>query len=139
MAANNPDSNPTDTDPAITELLAHATDVPLAELAPNPYRRPQPNNFFWRSIDYVGKFAAPVGGLITLVAFLVGLVGGPDFAWVGIFYIVSLFLFIIFIPAFLRQERRQREAKYASAQAAQIHLKIEMAQTLLQQKDKKNS
>ena len=140
MAANNlnyeagrPDALQPESDPAIAALIAKASDVELDELAPPPFRRPQPNNIFWRGVDFVGCFAAPLGGLITLLVFLVGVLGGPDYAWVSFFYLLSLLLFIIFIPAFLRKERRAREARYTQARATQAHLKMEIARKLLQQ------
>lgn len=131
--ANNPENQPD-----IANLVAAATDVPAAELAPNPYPRPQPNNFFWRSIDFIGRFAAPLGGLLAVLAFGVGVIGGPNFAWISFLYLGTIILFIIFIFAFLRKERREREAAYTANRLNQARLKAEIAKMLLEQQNQKN-
>ncbi len=139
MTANNPEQpENAPLDPAIAQLIASATDIRPHEQESQVYRHPQPNNAFWRGIDWVGGFAAPLGGLITVIAFGVGVIGGPDYAWVTFFYLFSLILFVIFIPAFLRKERREREARYLQARADQNRLKVEIAQMLLNQKGGNN-
>ena len=132
-------TTPDKADPAVNALLAAATDVSPSELFPPRFQRPQPDNFFWRGIDFVGRFAAPLGGLITLVVFLIGLVGGPAYAWVSFFYLPSLILFVIFIPAFLRRERREQEASYIQARTEQARLKAEIAQMIINQQNNSNT
>jgi len=139
MAANNPErAENAPLDPAIAQLITAATDIRPDERGPQAFRYPQPDNAFWRGLDWVGRFAAPLGGLITAIAFAVGVLGGPDYAWVSFFYLFSLILFVIYIPAFLRKERREREARYVQSRANQARLKAEIAQMLLNQKDNPN-
>ena len=137
--AKNSEDNPTgqtgELNPALQNLLRTATDITPDELAPPPYQKPQPDNPFWRFIDFVGRFAALLGGFLAVVAFLVGTLGGPDYAWTSFLYFGTLILFIIFIPAFLRKERRERQAKFEQSRANQARLKAELAQKILEQKN----
>lgn len=134
MAANN--FQPPNDNKKLDSLIASATAVPEEELRANPFEKPQPATPFWRLIDFLGKFAAPLGLAFAVLGFAIGTIGGPDFAWASFLYIGTTICFIIFAFAFVRKERREREALYLQERAKQNRLKAEIARNILEQQNK---
>ncbi len=85
------------------ELLEQVVQVSLDKDLP----RSPADNAFGRFVDRVGPLAPVAGGVLTLLIFLGGLLGGPDLAWLAFFYLIPVALFLLTVPYLIRRNRRE--------------------------------
>ncbi|HEX2915029.1 MAG TPA: hypothetical protein VH186_29820 [Chloroflexia bacterium] len=115
----------------LAQLAAAATD---RETTPPP--DPLPVNGFWRFVDLAGPYSAYAAAFLVLVAFLVSLIGGPDFAWISFLSIPVVLLFVLYLVYLLRRRRQERISQYLESLQAQEQARLELTRHILEQNKK---
>ncbi len=117
------------TDEQVSRLAQAARDV---ETPPPPTPVPT-DGFFWRSLDRWGKWAAVGAAALALLAFLVGVIGGPDWAGASILYLPVSVLLVLYVPYLLRHRQQERAATYLMRQQSLEAARLEVARLVLEQ------
>jgi hypothetical protein len=126
--------------------LSAASDEDLARLAQTATDReedappppPVANNFFWRSLAVVGPYLGYCVAGLTLVAFLLGWLGGESFAWASYLSIPILIFLLLYIAYLLRRRMQERAATYLENHLRQEQARLEVARLVLEQSHKNN-
>lgn len=116
-------------DADLTRLAASATD--REEDAPPP--PPVSNNAFWRTLDLIGPYLGYFAAALTLLAFLLGWLGGETFAWASFLSIPVLIALLLYIAYLLRRRLQERAASYLVNHRTQEQARLEVARLVLEQ------
>lgn len=127
MEKDNPLSSASEED--LARLAQAATD--REEDAPPP--PPVSNNFFWRMLDVVGPYLGYFAAALTLLAFLLGWLGGESFAWASFLSIPVLISLLLYIAFLLRRRLQERAASYLENQQRLEQARLEVARLVLEQ------
>ncbi|MBN9392598.1 MAG: hypothetical protein J0I20_31475 [Chloroflexi bacterium] len=115
--------------------LAEAATDREEEVPPPP---PVSNNFFWRSLDMAGPYLGYCAAGLTLVAFLLGWLGGESFAWASFLSIPVLISLLLYISFLLRRRMQERAATYLENHQRQEQARLEVARLVLEQSRQNN-
>ena len=94
---------------------------------------PVSNNFFWRFLDTVGPYLGYCAAGLTLLAFLLGWLGGESFAWASFLSIPVLISLLLYIAYLLRRRLQEQAATYLVNHRRQEQARLEVARLVLEQ------
>lgn len=119
-------------DDDLARLAQAATD--REEDAPPP---PVPSDgFFWRTLDRVGAYLGYAAAALTLLAFLLGWLGGESFAWASYLSIPVLLFLVLYVAYLLRRRMQERAAAYLLNHQRQEQARLEVARLVLEQRQR---
>jgi hypothetical protein len=73
---------------------------------------------------------------VVVIVFLVATIGGPDWVWVGNFYLIPLILLLLYIPWLFRRNRREQIDKELRRRQKQATARTEVARMVLEEREK---
>jgi hypothetical protein len=114
------------------ELLKTVADLPLDSHLP----KAPSNDWFGRVVDRVGPIAPWTSAGVVVIVFLVATIGGPDWVWVGNFYLIPLILLLLYIPWLFRRNRREQIDKELRRRQKQATARTEVARMVLEEREK---
>ncbi len=114
------------------ELLKTVADLPLDSRLPKSPR----DDWFGRLVDRVGPFAPWTAAGVVVIVFAVASIGGPDWVWVGNFYLIPFILLLLYLPWLFRNNRREQIDKELRRRENQAAARTEVARMVLQEREK---
>ncbi len=127
MATNSPPPAPEE---KVNELLAAVREVQAER---SSHRRPPPDTPLWRLVDNIGRVAIPIGLVATVLGFGLSSIG-PEWVWASLLFLVTLILFIIYIPALIRHNTRQQIADEQIRYEQLENARNEVARMIMQER-----
>jgi hypothetical protein len=121
-------------DEDLARLAEAATD--REDDAPPP---PVPSDgLFWQGLDRVGPYLGYTAAGLTLLAFLLALLGGESFAWISFLSLPVLILLLLYIAYLVRRRLQEQAAAYLLNHQRQEQARLEVARQVLEQRKREN-